>query len=215
MIKNKKKLFIIGSGGLALEVYELIQQEKLNFDIQGFLSNDKINKEVIDKKKILGNNNYLKKNFSKNSQNIYLVIAIGDPKIRYKIYNDLNKLKFCWPNLYPSSLKWRYSSIGIGNIIFDSVSISPNVNISDFNLIHKNSFIAHDSQINNFCNINPNVCINGEVLVDDFCQIGSSATIIPRVKLLKNSKIGLGSVIINNTKKNKTYFGNPGRIVSK
>ncbi len=51
MIKNKKKLFIIGSGGLALEVYELIQQEKLNFDIQGFLSNDKINKEVIDKKK--------------------------------------------------------------------------------------------------------------------------------------------------------------------
>ncbi len=167
------------------------------------------------KKKILGNNDYLKKNFLKNSKNIYLVIAIGDPKIRYKIYNDLNKFKFSWPNLYPASLKWRYSSIGIGNIIFDTVSISPNVHISDFNLIHKNSFIAHDSRINNFCNINPNVCINGEVLVDDFCQIGSSATIIPRVKLLKNSKIGLGSVIVNNTKKNKTYFGNPGRIVSK
>ena len=215
MLKSKKKLFIIGSGGLALEVYELIQKEKLNFDIQGFLSQEKNNKEVIDKKKILGNHNYLKRNISKNSKNICIVIAIGDPKIRYRIYNDLYKLNFRWPSLYPATLKWRYSSIGIGNIIFDSVNISPKVNIGDFNLIHKNSFVAHDSQIKNFCNINPNVCINGEVTVDDFCEIGSSATIIPRVKLSKNSKIGLGSVIVNNTKRNKTYFGNPGRIVSK
>ena len=119
MFKKKKKLFIVGSGGLALEVYEFIQKEKLNFDIQGFLSNGKINKKVIDKKKILGNHNYLKKNFSRNSKNICIVIAIGDPKIRHKIYNDLYKINFCWPNLYPASLNWRYSSIGIGNIIFD------------------------------------------------------------------------------------------------
>ena len=42
MFKKNKKLFIVGSGGLALEVYEFIQKEKLNFDIQGFLSKVKI-----------------------------------------------------------------------------------------------------------------------------------------------------------------------------
>jgi sugar O-acyltransferase (sialic acid O-acetyltransferase NeuD family) len=208
-----KKFIIIGSGGLAVEVYATLKNyygNKIKKDILGFVSNEK-KRIVIDNKKILGDDNFLLNKIS----NINLVLAIGDVKSRKKIYNKLKRKKFFWPNIYSSNKKISINDIkiGKGNIFCDNSLICPKVIIGDFNIINMNAIISHDCRINSYCNLNPGCVISGQVKIDDLCEIGSNSVIHQNLKINKNSKIGLGSVLVTNTKIGKTYFGNPARSI--
>ncbi len=72
---KKELCIIIGSGGLAKEVYSLISNIK-RYKVLGFISREKKNKLIIDNIRVLGDEKFLIKNF----KNLNLIIAIGDKK---------------------------------------------------------------------------------------------------------------------------------------
>ena len=208
-----KKIIIIGSGGFAIEVYSLLKKyygDKIKKNILGFISKEKKG-IVVENKKVLGNDNFLIKEFSK----VNLILAIGNINLRKKTYVKLKKYNFFWPNIYPKNLKFETSNIkiGFGNIFCSNSLISPKVKIGDFNIINMNSIISHHCTINNFCNINPASVISGNVKIENNCEIGSNSVIHQNLKIKANSKIGIGAVLISNTEKGKTYFGNPARSI--
>jgi len=209
-----KKIIIIGSGGLALETYSVLKKyygNKIKKQIIGFISNEK-KKNLIDNKKIIGNDKFLIKNFS----NINLVLAIGNMKIRKKVYQKLNSKKYTWPNIYPPKLKFKNENIqiGKGNIFFENSLVCPNVRIGDCNIINMNVVVSHDCRIKNFCNLNPSCVVSGEVLIDDFCQIGSNSVIHQNLKIKKNTKLAMGGVLFNDTEIGTTYLGNPAKAIN-
>ena len=208
-----KKIIIIGSGGLALETYSLLKKyygNKIKKEIIGFVSSEK-KKIVIDNKKISGNDQFLTKNFS----NINLILAIGNMKIRKKIFENLKNKKYFWPNIYSPKLKFKNEQIqiGKGNIFFENSIVCPKVTIGDFNIVNMNAVISHDCKINNFCNLNPSCVISGMVKISDFCQIGSNSVIHQNLKIEKNTNLAMGGVLFNNTETGSTYLGNPAKNI--
>ena len=191
----KKKILVIGAGGHANSVIDILQQ-----------SNSYIIYKIIGTKKDLGKKfgkytiqntdadlNKLRKNCSQ------AVIAIGqikNYKIRKKIYDKLIKLKFKIPKIFSkNSYVSKTSQIGLGTVIFNNVIINSKVKIGNNCIINNGALIEHDVNIGNNCHISTGVILNGNVKIEDNCFIGSGSIIRENIKIKKNKVVPLGSKI--------------------
>ena len=191
----KKKILVIGAGGHANSVIDILQQ-----------SNSYVIYKIIGAKKDLGKKfgkhiiqntdadlNKLRKNCGQ------AVIAIGqikNYKIRKKIYDKLIKLKFKIPKIFSkNSYVSKTSKIGLGTVIFNNVIINSKVKIGNNCIINNGALIEHDVNIGNNCHVSTGVILNGNVKIEDNCFIGSGSIIRENIKIKKNKVIPLGSKI--------------------
>lgn len=208
-----EKLIIIGSGGCAKEVIciiENINKIEPKFNILGFISNDE-NKNSILGYPNLGTDDSL---IDYSNEGICVVVAIGFPLIRKKIYEEsLKKFSFEYPNIIsPTASCGNCGELGIGNIICDRANFTIDYELGNFNLINVASTIAHDVSISDFVTINPGSNISGCVDIGECVDIGAGTQIIQNVKVGKYSVIGAGSVVINEVEDNSLYVGVPAKI---
>ena len=207
MVKNKEQIIIIGAGGLAKEVAFIIESLK-DFEVFGFISNEgKRNERIYKDFKIVGND---EEAFLKWSD-MNFVIAIGDPKIRRKVYYMYFKkgIKRFPKIIHPLSTVANEVEIEEGVIIYPGSKIMPSTKIKKFSIINTNTIIAHDCLIGKFTNLNPSSVINGNVKIGDNVLVGSGAVLHQGLSICDNVNIGIGSVVVRDIKESGTYFGNP------
>ena len=123
-----KKIVIIGASGFATEVAWLIEEintYKLEWEILGFIDDNFKNlPEYINGYKVLGDINYTKQ----LSDDIFLIVGIGNGKIRKKIVEKIKNRKFATlihPNIKISST----NKIEEGTIICSGSILTVNINI--------------------------------------------------------------------------------------
>ena len=188
----KKKLILIGAGGHANSVLEIIEENK-KYQILGFLDNKK--KNIFCGYKILGKDNLLKK-YSKNCSAFISIGQIKNYKIRTNIFNKLILLNYDLPSFTAkSSFLSKNSSIGSGTILMRNVIVNANSSIADNCIINNNALIEHDVIISSNCHISTGVIINGNVKINKNSFIGSGSIIKEGVKIGKSCIIGAGKVI--------------------
>lgn len=212
MIKEGEKLenlIIIGAGGFALEVIDLIEsinsvEEK--FVIIGLL--DDLKKDFILKRyNIIGKVSDYKK-FSLNS----FVIAVANPKIRESIYSELKHSDIKTPNLiHPKTEISKYTTIVDDSaiVINYSTQVSAEVKIEKAVIIDSKCYIGHETILKSFVTIYPGVKISGKNLINESAEIGLGSNIIQGLSIGSNSLIGAGSTVINNIKNNVVAVGTP------
>tara|TARA_B100001057_G_C22700003_1_gene891308 strand:+ start:118 stop:759 length:642 start_codon:yes stop_codon:yes gene_type:complete len=204
MILNKKKIFVIGSGGHSRPVIEnlkMLGKNKINlFDIK--FSKNKENSvlgvKVLDDFKSIN----LKK--IKKKTNFY--IAIGENKLRKKYFKYLKKFVVL-PNLKSKkSFISPNSKIGKANFFNHFSFLGPNTKIGNNNILNTYSLIEHDVDIGDNCHICPGVKIGGRTKIGDNVFIGIGSVIINNIKICSNVTIGAGSLIYKNIIKPGTYI---------
>jgi len=207
-------MLIIGAKGFAIEILEILHQNKYQKDIAFYddVSCD-VSGKLYDKFKIIKNEIEAKDFFLKNAP--AFTIGIGDPKLRFKMYKKFKNIS----GALTSTIR-DYSDIGhydtnihIGCNILSGVKVSNNVSIGKGCIIYYNSIIAHDCLIGDFVEISPSVNILGRVEISSLTHIGANATILPNIKIGKNSIIGAGSVVINDIPDNVLAVGVPAKII--
>jgi acetyltransferase-like isoleucine patch superfamily enzyme len=204
-----KKIIIVGSGGLANEVFFETLKEKYNYIIDGFVS--RATSGSIRNLNFLGDDSYLLRTKKKYN----LLICVGDINLREKLYKKLKKNKnLLFPNFYPKNFHYLKFQ-GEGNIVFSSCEISTNVLIGSLNLFGQKVFIGHDVKVKNINNFSPSTVINGNVKIGSKCFFGSNSNVNPSLLIKNKTILGSGSNLITNTLSNNTYFGNPARILFK
>jgi sugar O-acyltransferase (sialic acid O-acetyltransferase NeuD family) len=201
-----KNTYIFGEGGLGREIFSDFTnntQFKKNYSLKGF---------VVDHYEF---KNKHTKHVSKIPINSSIIIAIGDPIIRKKVYDNLHKLGFSdFPSYISSSIEINsFISFGTGNIFLKGTVFSVNIKLGDFNVINKLCSIGHDVTISNFCTLSPNVSISGGCNIHDLCFFGITSTILPNVNISEKSIIGAGTLILKDTITNSTYVGVPAKRI--
>lgn len=201
---------IFGTGGQARETIDLIE-ENVKGKIVGLIGKESSKTEIFGYK-ILGSDRDL--NFIIQRYKVtHFSVAIGDVKIRSKLYNFSKK------NLHPLSViskkayVSKHTKIGEHCIIYPGVVVNADVRIGNNALINSNASIAHEVKIGNHVNINPGVSIAGKTIIDDFCFIGIGASIRENLHIAKNTVIGGGAMVVKNTEPNKRYIGIPAEIM--
>ncbi|MBA0949882.1 acetyltransferase [Enterococcus gallinarum] len=207
-----KDLVIIGAGGYAKEISFLVQN-RLDFNLIGFVDDSVPKKTELTGKKVLGPVEIL----LSWPKSLHVAIGISSPVIKKKIYLILKENKnIIFPNIIdPTALIGANVTLGIGNILMPHTTFTADINIGNFNMINIATTIGHDTKIGDFNSIFPSCNISGNVKLGDYTEIGVGTKIIPGISIADNSITGAGSVVIRNIEKNTKNVGVPTRVIER
>lgn len=206
-----KDIYIIGDSGFGREVAWLIE-ELDEFNVIGFVDD---NKEIQDKKindiPVVGGISFL----IDQKEETNVVIAIGNPTIRYKIYEQLKENKnIKFPNIIAKDVRLSNTNeMGMGNIICTQSILTVNITLGNFNHINLDCTVGHDVILHDFVTVYPSVNISGNVEVGNYSELGTGTKIIQGKSVTENVIIGAGSVVIKDLIEKGTYVGSPVRKV--
>lgn len=207
------KILVYGAGGLGRGIIELIEAinhlKPQTWEIIGFVDDQAT--DEINGYPVWGTTRELLEMTEETS----LVIALGDPETKKNIYTKLKENpKIHYPNLiHPSVDNSRFNALGIGNVISKGVSLSTNITMTDFNLIHYNCSIGHDVSLGSYNSVFPLTSLSGYVNLCNEIEVGANSTILPSVKINNKIVIGAGSVVIKNINKKSVVAGVPAKKI--
>ncbi len=210
-----KDLYIVGAGGFGREVawlVERINSQKLTWNLKGFIDDDtSLHGTYEDDYLVIGGCD----NFADNSEEIWVVCAIGSSRIRKKIIDRLQKI----PNIHFATLidpTVQYSNrvkIEEGTIICAGTVITVDVTIGKHVIINLNCTLGHDDIIGNFATIYPGANISGNVIVGEGAELGTGMQIIQGKSIGQGSIVGAGAVVIQDMLAKCTAVGNPAKPI--
>ena len=209
-------IVIVGSSGFACEIEWLIERiNRVNptWNFLGFI--DKIDKQGCQYsnsvKNVIGDDNFV----VTYNKDLYVAIAIGNPKIRKEISSTyLTNPRIKFPNLIdPSVILSDKIKLGYGNIICAGTILTVNITCGNCNIINLDCTVGHDVIIGDFVTINPSVNISGNVNIESEVNIGTGSQIIQGLQVGHNSILGAGSVVNKNLPANCTAVGVPAKVI--
>lgn len=212
-----KKLVLLGPGGHASVVLEVLKQYK-DIEIIGFTNADNSNDQQYKDFPILGTDEVLEKLIKENKAiHAFITVgSIGDNSLRQKLFEKAISLGYQSLNIIDkSSVIADNIKLKTGNLISPGVIINPKVTIGKNNIINTGAIIEHGSRIGSHTHVAPGGILAGNVEIGDLSHIGLGAKVIEGIKIGKNCLIGAGTVIIKDVPDNSVVVGNPGRIIRK
>jgi sugar O-acyltransferase (sialic acid O-acetyltransferase NeuD family) len=203
-----RKIAVIGGGGLAKEIIEVIlmngdevygifaKENSLNYAYLGYL--DELNKHKNNFDGVILAIGAVNKDGIKNRKNIIDFLK----KENIKLISVIS----------PFATISNSVKIGDGVYIGHNVLISCDSKIENNVLINHNAIIGHDVKIDENVSIAPQVFLGGGVIIEKNVMIGVGATLKQGIKIGNNSIIGMRSVIIKNIKQNSIVLPTISKI---
>lgn len=177
-------IVIIGSGGVGREIAATLKHPHFvdQFVLQGFVDDGKSEGTLINNFPVLGNLDWL----VNQKQIKKVIIAIGNPLVREKIFTRLKNFNFEFPTvIHPSTQihDLEFCKIGKGCYVAAQVVLTTNITVEDFCLINTGCTLQHDTHIEKNCTLMPGVRITGGA------TIGHSSYLSANISITDNSTI--------------------------
>jgi acetyltransferase EpsM len=207
-----QKVWIYGSGGHAMAVFDVITGNNSGYEVAGFIDDDPIKIGSM----IFGRHIYGKSRLEAVSGSLdkNIFIAIGNNIVRQKIAENFKGHKFP-VLLHKSAVISSKATIGEGSIVMPLSIIEIGTTIGAHCIINNSALVGHGTRIGNYCHISGMVILGGNVTIGDSTLVGLGACIAPGVTIGKRCKIVAGSVITKNVADDSVIAGYPAKNISK
>lgn len=188
-----------------------INQNSPKYEFIGFFDDACNRGDELNGQKMLGGINDL----NRIDFNLNIVFAIGNPKIKKQLSQQITNKNISHPVLiHPSAiLSTDRLNIGKGTIITAGNIVTVNINIGEHVLINWSCTIGHDSTIGSFSSIMPSVNISGEAYIGEGVFCGTGSKIINQTNIGDYSIIGAGAVVTRDIPKKCTAVGMPAKPI--
>lgn len=188
------KNLIIGDGGHALEISELIDVALSNASIRLSLKEELLHLQDGDV----------------SDSNLYL--GIGNPEMRVQILERWSEHLDFFPSLqHPETYVSKSSQVSNGCILQFGVVLSSFAVLGRGVLLNWNATVGHHTEIGSGTVVNPGAAISGYCSVGSGVLIGTGARILEGITIGAGSLIGAGAVVTKNVPAGKCYVGIPAR----
>ncbi|WP_412560156.1 acetyltransferase [Winogradskyella sp. MIT101101] len=202
------KIGIVGTGGISLEVFDILQDLHRDSDFN-------INENVFFIDDFDQNEKHLGLNIVRDKDvdfsNVEIVIAISKSDIRENFVNRFPKDTKYGKIIHPSSYISPSAHIGNDVIISHHCVVSSKVHINDHSHLNFHTCIGHESSVGKYFTSAPGVKISGNCQVGEHVYFGTNACTIQGIKIGSDIKVGIGTVVMKNLKKPGTYLFNPAK----
>jgi len=209
------KIIIMGGRGNGMVVASTIERMESNqWEILGFLNDEKEIGSLISKYPILGKIDDAKKfdaddvyfyfgvfSLARKWNNVERIKKIGLPTEKYAIIID------------PTAVISPFTEIGHGCYIGPYAIIGPDTKIGNFVQIFGHGFLGHNSTLGDYAFVSNNAAIGGAVTVETGAYIGINSCIREFITIGEWSVVGMGSVIIRDVPPKTTVAGNPAKPI--
>jgi len=189
-----KQIVIIGFGGFGREVAWLAKD--CGRSVLGFLD-DKAEPGLHGAYNVLGKVAEWKK-----FANAEFVVAIGSPRVRKKVVDQLlsEGLEAFATLVHPSVMMDESVKVGKGTVICAGTIATVDISIGEHVILNLNVTVA------------PMVALSGNVTLFPGAEVGTGAAIRQGVEMAAGSMLGMGGVLTKNTEENTIYIGSPAKV---
>lgn len=211
----KKKIVIIGAGGFAREVLDVLEacnQENPSYDVLGYIVETLYGSPgtLINETPILGSFDWLQE----HKDEVYVICGVGTPQHRRRLTLQARAIgcRFCSAT-HPSAVLTRWVEMGEGVVITAGCILTNRIRIGNHVHVNLDCTIGHDSVLQDYVTLAPGVHVSGNVTLDEGCYVGTGTNIIEKIRIGAWSIVGAGSTITRNVFPNTTVVGVPGRSI--
>ena len=200
-----KKLIIIGASGHGKVIADIAVRN--GYEDIVFLDDDESVKECAGFPVIGKTCEALKMDGDK-------IVAIGNPKIRERIQEELSGVITL---IHPDAVISRRVEIGEGSVVMAGAVINTDAVIGKGCIINTGASMDHDCKIADCVHVSVGAHLSGTVEIGRRTWIGAGATVSNNVNICGDCMIGAGAVVIKDIDKPGTYVGVPAKenIMSK
>ena len=203
-------LAILGAGGHAKSVYDIVKKSKKIY----FFDEKKTSFKISNKKFVVWKSTDLIKKYKKKISEV--IIAIGNNQDRKKNFKLIKKNRLDFATLIHSKSYLGYGvKIGQGTVILQGSLVNTDSQIGNNCIINSHVSIDHDCIIDDHTHVCPGVIIGGNVKVGKNCWIGLGAKIIQNCIIGDNVFVAAGAVVTKNLKSNSFVKGIPAKYAKK
>jgi sugar O-acyltransferase (sialic acid O-acetyltransferase NeuD family) len=190
------KLALYGYGGHAREVAAQIGEE-VTFFVDDQYSND-IAKPIS----------------SFDPKEYYMMVAVGDSKVRFDMVQKLPKETIYFTFIHPTALILDDNiEIGEGSFIGAYSILTTNIKIGKHTILNRGNHIGHDTIIGDYFSAMPGAIISGNVTIYDCVYMGTNSSIREKTSIHSLSTIGINGCVIKNIEQPGTYIGVPTKMI--
>jgi sugar O-acyltransferase (sialic acid O-acetyltransferase NeuD family) len=206
---------IVGAGGFGREVLLLLQQINQvgpTWQITGFYDDKPQQPATINGFPYLGT----LADLLRVDTSLALVIAIGDPRVKARLRQQITSPRFYFPALiHPNVAQadFQFNQIGEGSIICQSTILTTNIVLGRHVLLNLACTIGHDAVLGDYCSLMPQVNLGGGSQLQAGVYAGTNATVLPLVRVGANTIIGAGTVVTGDLPANCTAVGVPAKVI--
>jgi sugar O-acyltransferase (sialic acid O-acetyltransferase NeuD family) len=206
-----EKLFIIGAGGLGLEVAWAAKLQK-RYALGGFCDDD-VQKtgQTLASVQIVGTIEAVAERYQSG---IMFLCAIGDNRKRESAV--ARALAHGWRGgivMDPSVIIGPDVQLGAGTYVGAGSILSPEAKIGQHVIINHGCSIGHHSRVLDFAQVCPGGRVSGHSILGRAAFMGSNAVVGPGKALGDYAVLGAASFALGDVPAGATAVGNPARIL--
>ncbi len=207
-----KRVILIGASSQGRITLEIL--DSCGCEVIGFLDdNESLWGNYVNGKKVLGGVDDAQKILRDECN---FIISVGNNYLRKKIFERLKLDLSLYHNaIHSSSVILKSVSTGNGNMIFANTFIGTDATIGNHVIINNGVIVEHDCDIEDFVTLGSGCCMGGRVVICEGAFISVGVTLNPRVTIGANSRVGSGSVVVNDIPAGVLAYGVPARIIKK
>lgn len=206
---NSKAVVILGSGGHAKVVIELVRAEG-KYQIKGCTGLGESG-FVLGDVPILGTDSVLPAMLANGAKKAF--VAIGDNHLRLRLFVQVSEMGFELINaISPDAVVSPSATLGRGIAIMAGAIISASTQIGDGAIINTNAGVDHDCRIGSGAHIGPGSVLAGNVEIGRETFLGVGTCVVPGVRVGSRTIVGAGSVVVRDIPDGVTAMGVPARI---
>lgn len=206
-------IVIVGTGGLAREVHEIIEDlisDGHQWNPIGFVDDvPKPTDATVHDLPVLGGTSWLGAH-----QAVDVVVAVGSPSDRRRVAERLTAEGHSFPALvHPLARVGRRCTVGAGGVVFAGAHLTTDLVVGEFGVVYPGCTITHDDQIGAYATLAPGVHISGGVSLGTGSDVGAGAVLVQGITVGEWSVIGAGAVVTHDLPANCTAVGVPAKPI--
>jgi sugar O-acyltransferase (sialic acid O-acetyltransferase NeuD family) len=210
------KVVLLGAGGFAREVVELIEAANgavPKFEVLGYLVDAAHGAPgtVVGDRPILGDFDWL----AGRAGDVRAIAAVGAPALKRRMVAAAAEHGVGFATVvHPGVVRGRRVRLGDGVILAAGCVLTTDIEIGDHAHVNLGCTVGHDVRLEPFVTVSPGAHLSGNVVLEEGCFIGTGANIIERRRVGRWAVVGAASGVMTDVPANSTVVGIPARVLT-
>ena len=212
-----KRIVIIGAGGHGRGILEILRAAASDRSdppmVHGFLDDDPDRTgSTVGGVSVLGTTELMPQLASE----FRFLIGVGDPDPRRAVAERVLEAggEFALA-VHPSAVIYGDVSLGPGTVIGAGAVVAANTTFGPQCLVNLGATVGHDCRLAAYATVAPGSNLGGFVTMEEGSFVGLGGVVVPGKTIGSWSKLGPGSVLLEDLAPDRIAFGVPARVVDR